>query len=80
MRLSRIMHVETDLLNSINNIWASEGEILESTSEASKISPIDKGSTFSSRQLGICINRSGTRFATFCSFKRENSCHEKMIQ
>jgi len=63
MRLSRIMHVETDLLNSIGNIWASKGKILESTSEASKINPIDKGSTFSSRQLGICINRSGTRFA-----------------
>jgi hypothetical protein len=32
VRLQRVMHVEADLLNSICNIWTSEGEILKSTS------------------------------------------------
>jgi hypothetical protein len=28
MRLARIMHVKTHLLNGIGNIWPSEGEVL----------------------------------------------------
>jgi hypothetical protein len=31
MRLSRIMHVETDTLDSIRNVGPGEGEILKST-------------------------------------------------
>jgi hypothetical protein len=33
MRLSRVMYEETDLLDGIGNVRASQGEILESTGE-----------------------------------------------
>ena len=37
VRLPRIVHEETDLLNSICNIWPGECEVLKSTSKTAKI-------------------------------------------
>ena len=57
------MHVETNLLNSISNIWMSEGQVLQSSSKTAKVSRIRHGNTTICRELGICINRRGTRLA-----------------
>jgi hypothetical protein len=40
VRLPRIMHEETDLLNNICNIWPGEGEILKSTCKAAIMSDV----------------------------------------
>jgi hypothetical protein len=42
VRLSRIVHEETDLLNSICNIWPGEGEILKSTCKTTIMSGVLK--------------------------------------
>jgi len=40
MRLPGIMHVKTDLLNCIRDIWPGESKILEGTSKTAKIGGI----------------------------------------
>jgi hypothetical protein len=40
--LSRIMHVKTDLLHIIGYIWPGEGEVLQCSCQAAKISWVSK--------------------------------------
>jgi hypothetical protein len=42
-----IMHVKTDLLNSVGNIWSGEGEILESACKTPEICRVSHGITIS---------------------------------
>jgi hypothetical protein len=37
MRLPRVMHISTDLLDNISNTWAGETEILEGTINAAEM-------------------------------------------
>jgi len=57
MRLSRVMHIEADLLNSISNVRTGEGEILKCSSNAAIVSRVSDGNTIS-RKLSMSINRS----------------------
>lgn len=60
MRLSRIMHVETDTLDSIRNVGPGEGEILKSTSKTVVDNGVvDRGTI--TGDLGLCTNRCHTR-------------------
>ncbi|CAN6182646.1 unnamed protein product [Urochloa humidicola] len=63
MRLPRIMHVKTDLLNSIGDIWPSESEVQQSSSNTLVGGPVSNRSTLSSRKLGQGVNRGGARLA-----------------
>jgi hypothetical protein len=62
MRLSRIMHIQADLLNDICYIWMGEGEILQSTNNTAVLCGVGHRSTIS-RQLGVSINGRTARLA-----------------
>ena len=63
VRLPRIMHVKTNLLNGIGEIRPGEGEVLQGTGEAPVGSRISHGITQISRQLRLSIDRSGAWLA-----------------
>ena len=63
MRLMGDMHVKTNLLNSINNIWTSEDQVLQSSSKTAKISRVGNRNSTIRRELWICVNWRGTRLA-----------------
>lgn len=63
VRLSRVMHVETNLLDSIRNIRPGEREILQGTSEAPKISWVNNWITIRSRKLGVGFDQRRTWLA-----------------
>jgi hypothetical protein len=48
MRLSRIMHKQTDLLNSISNVGSGEDEILKGSSKAAILTGISNRGTIGS--------------------------------
>jgi hypothetical protein len=62
MRLSRIMHIQADLLNGVCYIWTGEGEILQSTNNTAILCGVGHRSTIS-RQLGVSINGRTARLA-----------------
>src|SRR5690349_7195338 len=62
VRLPGIMHVKTNLLNSIGNIWPSEGQILQSTGKTAVIRSIRNRRSITGK-LRISINWCGTRVA-----------------
>jgi hypothetical protein len=55
VRFPRIVHEETDLLNSICNIWSGEGEILKSTCKATIMSGVLNQRTIGGK-LGACVD------------------------
>jgi hypothetical protein len=63
MRLTRVMHEETNLLNCISEILASQCEILQSTGEVAVLSDIRYGSVVHSRKLGMSVHRGRCRVA-----------------
>jgi hypothetical protein len=56
MWLPRIMHEQTDLLNSICKIRTSQGEVLQSSSKTPVLRGIDHRCTICGRQLGLRIH------------------------
>ena len=58
-----IVHVETNLLDDIGNVWTSEGQILKRTSQTTKVSGILNWLTNISRDLWVGVNRSRAGFA-----------------
>jgi hypothetical protein len=65
------MHVQTDLLDSISNIWPSERQVLQGTSKTPIIRGISHWRTSISWNLRICVDWSRTRLAL---------CHLGMLQ
>jgi hypothetical protein len=63
MGFARVMHEETNLLNCIGEIRASQCEILQSTCEAAVLSDICYGSAVHSRKLGMSVHRGRCRVA-----------------
>ena len=63
MRLPRIMHMKTDLLDSICDVWTGEGQVLQCAGSTAEVGRISYRNTTIRRELGICINRRGTRLA-----------------
>ena len=61
--LPGIMHVETDLLNGIGDVWPGEGEVLQGTGQTPVGSMISHRSTQISRQLRLSVDRSGAGLA-----------------
>ena len=62
VRLTRIMHVQANLLNGISDIRPGEGEILQGTGETPEVRGILNRWTIS-RQLGVGVHRSRARLA-----------------
>jgi hypothetical protein len=62
VRLSGIMHEEIDFLDSICNIWLSEGEVLKSVSETVIISSV-LNRRIIRRKLGTCVDSCSTWLA-----------------
>ena len=58
-----IMHVETDLLNRVGEIWPGEGAVLQSTGQTPVGSRISHRITQISRQLRMSVDRSGAGHA-----------------
>jgi hypothetical protein len=56
VRLSRVMHVKADLLNNICNVWASEHQVLKSSSETTKVCSIRHRGPLSYSNLRIGVN------------------------
>ena len=71
VRLPGIMHVKTNLLDSICNIWPGEGEVLQSNNKTAKIRSISYWGTINGRHFGVSVYRSGARLALChaCSVK-----------
>ena len=63
VNVSRSMHMEANLLNCVLKLRSSESEVLESTNNGPVEASIRSGSTISSRELGLRVDRSGGRFA-----------------
>jgi hypothetical protein len=63
MRLTRVVHVKTDLLNSIYNVWASECQVLKSSSKTAKVCSIRHKGPLSCSNLRIGVNWSRARLA-----------------
>jgi hypothetical protein len=61
MRLVRVVHEETHLLNGVGEVWTSQREVLESTSEAAVLGSILHRSAVRSRELGASVHRSRCR-------------------
>jgi hypothetical protein len=61
MRLSRVVHEKTHLLDCIGEVRTSQPEILESSGEAAILSGICHWSAIHSRQLGMSVHRSRRR-------------------
>src|SRR6185312_12101790 len=53
------MHMETDLLNSVVEVWPGEGEVLQSAGQTSVGSRISHRITQISRQLRLSVDSSG---------------------
>ena len=62
VRLPWVVHVKVDLLNSICNIQASEGEVLKSSSYTAVMGGVSHRSPIS-RELGVSIHRGAARLA-----------------
>jgi hypothetical protein len=60
MRLTWVMHKQADLLNSKGQVGPRQGEVLEGAGGASVLRGVGR---VSSRQLGLCIGRRGSRVA-----------------
>ena len=58
--LPRVMHVKTDLLNGIGNIWAGESEILEGPSYAVIMGGVRHGGPING-ELGVSIHMGAAR-------------------
>ena len=58
--LPRVMHVKTDLLNGIGNIWAGESEILEGPSYAAIMGGVRHGGPING-ELGVSIHMGAAR-------------------
>jgi hypothetical protein len=71
VRLPRIMHEQTDLLNNVCDVWASEGEILESTYETTIMSGVLNRRTIRGK-LGACVDWCSTWLAIFHPSARKN--------
>jgi hypothetical protein len=70
MRLSRIMHVEANLLDNISNIWPSKSQILKGTNKALVVGRIRNMVAFRG-YFGTSINWSGARLAI---------CHPRTVK
>ena len=58
-----IMHVETDLLNSICKVWSNQSEILKRSSKTAILYRIGNLQTFHSGEFGLGVNRCSSRVA-----------------
>ena len=63
MWLPRIMHVETDLLDCIGDVWPGESKILQGTSQTPVGSRISNRMALSLGLLALNVNRGGTGLA-----------------
>ena len=61
--LPGIMHMETDLLDSVGEVRPGEGEVLQSTSQTPIVSRIRHRITQISGQLRLSVDRSGAGLA-----------------
>jgi hypothetical protein len=59
VRLTRIMHVKTDLLNCICNVWQSKHQVLKSSSKAAKVCSIRHWGPINCSNLRVGVNWSG---------------------
>ena len=57
------MHMETDLLNSVGEVWPGEGEVLQSADQTPVGSRFSHRITQISRQLRLSVDRSGAGLA-----------------
>ncbi len=71
MWLPWIMHVKTDLLDSIGDIWPGKSQVLEGTSKTPIVHGITNRGTIGGRELGIGVNRGSTWLAI---------CHASTLQ
>ena len=74
VRLTRIMHVQANLLNGISDIRPGEGEVLQSTGETPEVGGILNRWTIS-RQLGVGVHRSRARLALGHTCAAQNVKH-----
>ena len=74
VRLTRIMHVQANLLNGISDIRPGEGEVLQSTGETPEVGGILNRWTIS-RQLGVGVHRSRARLALGRTCAAQNVKH-----
>jgi hypothetical protein len=65
------MHVKTDLLDCIRNVWPSERQVLEGASKAAEVCSIRHWGPLSCSNLRIGVNWCGARLAL---------CHSSAIQ
>lgn len=65
------MHVKTDLLNCISDVWPGEGQVLEHPCKTAKIGGILDRIARSRKNLRVGVNRSGAGLAI---------CHTSPIQ
>ena len=57
------MHEEASLLDGISNVWAREGEVLESSGDATIVGRVREQSTIMRGQFRAGVNRGGYGFA-----------------
>jgi multidrug efflux pump subunit AcrA (membrane-fusion protein) len=57
VRLTRVMHVEADLLNGVRDVGPGEGEVLQCTGETPKVSGIHHRRTVVGGELGGGVDR-----------------------
>ena len=65
------MHIQTDMLNNVYDIWMGEGEILQSTNNTVIVCGVGHQSTIG-RQLGVCIHRRTSRLAVMLTSMIQN--------
>jgi hypothetical protein len=63
VRLPEIMHMKTDLLNCIGDVWPGEGELLKGPSETPVCNGVSHRGSLNLRQLALSIDRSGAGIA-----------------
>jgi hypothetical protein len=63
VRLSRVMHVEADLLNNICHVWASEHQVLKSSNKTVKVYSIRHRAPLSCSNLRVGVNWCRARLA-----------------
>jgi hypothetical protein len=56
VRLLGIMHMKTNLLDDIGNVWVGERKVLEGPSEAPELSWISNRRIRSGRDLGLHVH------------------------
>jgi hypothetical protein len=56
VRLLGIMHMKTNLLDDIGDVWVGERKVLEGPSEAPELSWISNRRTRSGRDLGLRVH------------------------